>query len=151
MTKLRRLFDAEGQSPWLDNLQRRFLVEGRLQELMSQGVRGVTSNPTIFQKAIEASEDYDEQFRAVLASKTVDDAYWELVIQDIEGALDVFAPLHAESGGYDGFVSLEVSPAMAADTDATIRSARYLHERIGRPNLMVKIPATPEGIPAIRT
>jgi transaldolase len=151
MTNLDRLFSEEGQSPWLDNLQRSFLADGTLQRLIGQGVRGVTSNPTIFQKAIEASEDYDEQFRDLLASKTVEDAYWELVISDIEGALSAFSDLHSSSGGSDGFVSLEVSPALADDTEATIRSARHLHERISRPNLMVKIPATEAGVPAIRT
>ncbi|HUZ44269.1 MAG TPA: transaldolase [Acidimicrobiales bacterium] len=149
MTNLDRLFREEGQSPWLDNLQRSFLSDGTLTRLIGQGIRGVTSNPTIFQRAIEAAPDYDQQFSEVLASKTVEDAYWELVISDIEGALACFAPLHEESGGRDGFVSLEVSPALAEDTGATIRSARYLHERIAKPNLLVKIPATRAGVPAI--
>ena len=151
MTSLTRLFEDQGQSPWVDNLQRSYLTTGRLVELRDKGVRGVTSNPTIFQKAIEASADYDDQFRSLLRKGTVEDAYWELVVQDIEGALDVFAPLHEASGGCDGFVSLEVSPAIAGDTGATERSARALHERIARPNLFVKIPATAEGVPAIRT
>ena len=149
MSNLDRLFHEEGQSPWLDNLQRSFLSDGTLTRLIGQGIRGVTSNPTIFQKAIEAGADYDAQFSEVLATKTVQDAYWELVISDIEGALTCFAPLHEESGGRDGFVSLEVSPALAEDTEATIRSARYLHERIARANLLVKIPATEAGVPAI--
>jgi len=150
MTNLIRLCESEGQSPWLDNLQRSYLSKGRLVELRDKGIRGVTSNPTIFQKAIEASEDYDGQFRDLLRSGSVEDAYWELVISDIEGALDVFRPVHESSGGRDGFVSLEVSPALARDTEATVRSARALHERIDRPNLFVKIPATEEGVAAIR-
>ena len=151
MTNLTRLYEDQGQSPWLDNLQRSFLATGRLVELRDRGIRGVTSNPTIFQKAIDASSDYDDQFRSLLRRGTVEDAYWELVISDIEGALDVFAPVHEEAGGQDGFVSLEVSPAMAADTEATVRAARHFHDRISRPNLYVKIPATAEGVPAIRT
>ena len=150
MTNLIRLCESEGQSPWLDNLQRSYLSQGRLAELREQGIRGVTSNPTIFQKAIEASDEYDSQFRGLLRSGTVEDAYWELVISDIEGALDVFEPVSESSGGRDGFVSIEVSPALARDTAATSRSARALHERIDRPNLFVKIPATAEGVPAIR-
>jgi len=150
MSNLIRLYESEGQSPWLDNLQRSYLSGGKLTELRDLGVRGVTSNPTIFQKAIEASEDYDGQFRDLLRSGTVEDAYWGLVVSDIEGALDVFEPVHRSSGGKDGFVSLEVSPALARDTAATTRTARQLHERIGRPNLLVKIPATAEGVPAIR-
>ncbi|MHB1444051.1 MAG: transaldolase [Acidimicrobiales bacterium] len=149
MTNLDRLFREEGQSPWLDNLQRSFLSDGTLTRLIGLGIRGVTSNPSIFQRAIEAGADYDDQFSEVMATKTVEDAYWELVISDIEGALTCFTPLHEESGGRDGFVSLEVSPALAEDTEATIRSARYLHERIARANLLVKIPATEAGVPAI--
>lgn len=151
MTNLDRLFREQGQSPWLDNLQRSFLSDGTLARLIDQGIRGVTSNPTIFQKAIEAGNDYDDQFRSVLAHMTVEDAYWELVISDIGGALELFQPLHESSGGGDGFVSLEVSPALADDTDATIRSARSLHERLRKSNLLVKIPATSAGVPAIQT
>lgn len=151
MTNLDDLFREHGQSPWLDNLQRSYLADGTLARLIGSGIRGVTSNPTIFQKAIEAGADYDNQFRRLLSDHTVDDAYWELVISDIEGALDTFGPLYEESGGGDGFVSLEVSPALAEETEATARSARALHQRIARPNLLVKIPATPAGVPAIRT
>ena len=149
MTNLERLFMEQGQSPWLDNLQRSYLSDGTLERRIAEGIRGVTSNPTIFQKAIDASSDYDEQFADLLATKTVEDAYWELVIADIEGALTMFDPVVRSSGGSDGFVSLEVSPALADDTDGTIRSAGYLHERINRPNLLVKIPATAAGVPAI--
>jgi len=150
MTKLHDLYRAEGQSPWLDNLRRDWLVGGRLADLVSQGIRGVTSNPTIFYKAIAGENDYDEQFRGLLTDHTIEQAYWELVIADIEGALEVLGPVHEESGGGDGFVSLEVAPALAHDTEGTVASARTLHARIDRPNLLVKVPATAAGVPAIR-
>ena len=150
-TVLQRLYREFGQSPWLDNLTRGYLTEGRLARLVDQGIRGVTSNPTIFQKAITGHADYDEQFR-VLAEQheAIQDAYWDMVIDDVARALELLRPVHEESGGEDGFVSIELAPALAADTDASIAAARYLHERIDRPNLYVKIPATPEGVPAIR-
>ncbi len=150
MTKLNDLYDDGGQSPWVDNLQRDWLTGGHLADLVAEGVRGATSNPTIFAKAIEGEDDYDDQFASLIKTGTVDDAYWELVIQDIEGALEVFRPLHEASGGADGFVSLEVSPALARDTAGTLASARSLHDRIDKPNLLVKVPATAEGVPAIR-
>src|SRR5579884_597973 len=149
MTRLTRLYEEQGQSAWLDNLTRHHLSSGHLAELVGAGIRGVTSNPTIFQKAISAGDEYDQQFADALRRSSAEDAYWEQLIRDIEGALDVFAPLYKSTGGGDGFVSIEVSPALAGDTEATIRSARQLHERISRPNLFVKIPATPEGVPAI--
>lgn len=141
-----------GQSPWLDNLQRGYLTNGTLTDLVRRGVRGLTSNPTIFQKAIEASSDYDDQFSATISrGLSVADAYWDLVISDIHGALDVFAPLYETSGGGDGFVSVEVDPSLARDTEGTMRAARELDRRIDRPNVMIKIPATVEGLPVIRT
>jgi len=149
MTNLERLFHEQGQSPWLDNLQRSYLSDGTLERRIAEGIRGITSNPTIFAKAIAASDQYDEQFADLLATKTVEDAYWELVISDIEGALQAFDPVARDAKGADGFVSIEVSPALADDTDGTIRSARYLHERINRANLFVKIPATEASVPAI--
>jgi transaldolase len=150
MTKLHELFEKEGQSPWLDNLSRPSIESGALKAMVDKGIRGVTSNPTIFQKAISGSDAYDGQFRELLGTKSVEEAYWELVITDITNALAVLRPVHQSAHGSDGFVSLEVSPAIAHDTDATIRDARQLHERIAQPNLMVKIPATAEGIPAVR-
>ena len=148
---LRRLFSEEGQSPWLDNLQRSYLTSGKLAQLIADGVRGLTSNPTIFQKAIEGSADYDDQFRElVLSGSSAKDAYWELVIKDIHGALDEFAALNLSSSGTDGFVSVEVDPSLARDGKGTLLAARSLHERISRPNVMIKIPATVESIPAIR-
>jgi transaldolase len=150
MTKLHELFDQQGQSPWIDNLKRSFLTSGRLAELADQGVRGVTSNPTIFAKAIEGGDDYDDQYRSLCGRMAVDEAYWELVIDDITNALAVLRSLYDSSGGTDGFVSLEVAPGLAHDTDASIEAARSLHRRIESPNLFVKIPATAEGVPAIR-
>src|SRR5262245_4519460 len=150
MTKLQRLFDDYRQSPWLDNLTRPYLRDGTLARLVADGLRGVTANPTIFAKAIEGSSAYDEQFDALLAAgRSVPDAYWELVIDDIAHALAVLRPTFDASGGTDGFVSVEVAPELASDTDATIAAARDLHKRIAQPNLLVKIPATPEGVPAI--
>jgi transaldolase len=150
MTKLHDLYQQQSQSPWLDNLRRDYLRGGRLAELVDEGIRGVTSNPTIFAKAIDSGNDYDEQFRALLATHTVEEAYWELVVTDITDALAVLRPVHDGSGGIDGYVSLEVAPGLAHDTDGTIRAARHFHELIAEPNLYVKIPATAEGVPAIR-
>lgn len=151
MTRLQELYAAQGQSPWLDNLERTYLVTGRLQELVEGGVRGVTANPTVFQRAIAGSPDYDDQFRALVdAGASGAAAYWELVITDIESALRLLRPLYDESGGGDGFVSVELDPDLAHDTEASLAAVRHLHRRIDEPNLLVKIPATPEGIPAIR-
>jgi transaldolase len=151
MTRLDDLYRLQGQSPWLDNLRRDYLAQGKLQDLVDQGIRGVTSNPTIFAKAIEGVPDYDEQFSSLLQSHTVEASYWELVITDIIDALAVLRPVHESSDGVDGYVSIEVAPALAHDTAGTVASARELHQRIDRPNLFVKIPAVAEGVPAIRT
>lgn len=149
MTRLHRLYAEHGQSPWLDNITRRY-PPGILARLVDDGVRGVTANPTIFSRAIQDSEDYDQQFASLMADgATVDDAYWQLVISDIVAALRILRPVYEASGGRDGFVSLEVAPDLARDTLGTVLAARGLHERINQPNLLVKIPATPEGIPAI--
>ncbi len=150
MTKLNDLYDREGQSPWMDDLHREWLTGGHLRDLVGLGVRGVTSNPTIFAKAIESTDVYDEQFRSLIRSMSVEDAYWEMVIDDIEDALEVLRPVSRASDGADGFVSLEVAPSLANDTDGSISAARSLHERIAQPNLLVKVPGTPAGVPAIR-
>jgi transaldolase len=150
MTKLHDLYEQQGQSPWLDNLRRDYLRGGRLAELVAQGIRGVTSNPTIFAKAIESGNDYDEQFSQLLGSHTVEEAYWELVVTDIRDALAVLRPVYDSSDGVDGFVSLEVAPGLAHDTEGTIAAARHFHQLVDEPNLFVKIPATAEGVPAIR-
>jgi transaldolase len=151
VNKLRALFDEQGQSPWLDNLKRGYLTSGQLAKMVDEGIRGLTSNPTILQKAISGSTDYDEQFKVLAVDDhPVLDDYWALVMQDINGALDVFAPLYEASGGGDGFASVEVAPGVARDTQGTIEAARSLHEKIHRPNLFVKIPGTAEGVPAIQ-
>ncbi len=151
MTKLQRLYAECGQSPWLDNLRRSSLTSGELERLIQRGVRGITSNPTIFQKAISAGDDYDEQFRSLVERhESVEDAYWDLTTSDVSRALELLRPLYDTSDGGDGFVSLELSPALAADTEASVADALRLHERISRPNLLVKIPGTPEGVPAFQ-
>ena len=150
MTSLHDLYSLGGQSPWIDDLKRSYVREGGLQRLVNLGIRGVTSNPTIMATAIAAGSDYDSQFATLIADgQSVIDSYWELVIADIEGALEILAPMYSESEGGDGFVSLEVAPALAHDTAGTIELATELHTRIDRPNLLVKIPATLAGIPAI--
>ncbi len=151
MTRLHDLYEIGGQSPWLDNLRRDWLEDGQLAELVSLGVRGITSNPTIFANAISGQDTYDEQFRALMADHTVESAYWEMAITDINHALEMLRPMYDESDGEDGFVSLEVSPALAHDTEGTVRDARMLHDRIKQPNLFVKVPATKAGVPAIET
>ena len=150
MTTLHDLFDQQGQSPWLDNLRRDWLQDGTLAGLVAEGVRGVTSNPTIFAKAISGQDTYDAQFGELIASTSVEDAYWDLVVDDILAALEVLRPVYDASGGGDGFVSVEVAPSLAHDTEGTTTAARGLHERIARPNVLVKIPATPECVPSIR-
>jgi len=140
-----------GQSVWLDYIHRKLLQSGELRRLVEEdGLAGVTSNPTIFEKAISESPEYNESF-ARLRSRgaTVAQAYETLVTEDITAACDVLRPVFDQTGGADGFVSVEVSPLLAHDTEATVREVRQWFERIGRPNLMVKIPGTPEGVPAI--
>ena len=142
---------AAGQSPWLDNLRRGMLADGELQRWVDRGIRGVTSNPSIFQKAISTGTAYDEQFRSLVEGGTdVTDSYWDLVVDDIRGALAVLRPVYDESDGRDGFVSVEVAPELARDSAGTEAAARDLHQRIDAPNLYVKIPATAEGIAPIQ-
>lgn len=143
---------AFGQSFWYDNIRRKFLTDGAVQALIDRdGLRGMTSNPTIFEGAIGGSDDYDAQIRQ-LADEGADVAaiYEALAITDIRAACDLFAPLYESSARADGFVSLEVSPYLARDTSGTVAEARRLFQAVGRPNLMIKVPATPEGIPAVR-
>jgi transaldolase len=151
MNRLQRLSTEFGQSPWLDNLKRGYLTSGELAVLRDRGIRGLTSNPTIFQKAIQGSADYDEQFSALAADEhPVIDDYWALVLSDIHGACDVFSRVYDATDGLDGYVSVEVDPRLAQDGAGTESAARDLHSRLKRRNLMVKIPATAEGVPAIR-
>ena len=150
MTTLHDLYSHQGQSPWIDNLRRDWLEDGTMAGLVADGIRGVTSNPTILAKAIAGQNTYDEQFGELIKTKSVEDAYWDLVIQDIDGALAIFRPVFDSADGGDGFVSIEVAPSLAHDTEGTIEAARLLHRRIDQPNVLVKIPATEEGVPAIR-
>ena len=152
MTKLQQLFGEYGQSPWLDNLTRPYLRDGTLARMVADGIRGVTANPTIFARAIEGSDAYDDQFRALISKGgAVPDVYWELVVTDVKDACAVLRPTFDASRGTDGFVSIEVAPELARDTQATAAAARELHQRLALPHAFVKIPATAEGIPAIRT
>ena len=151
MGRLHDLFAQEGQSPWLDNLRRDWLRSGEIARWVDRGVRGITSNPSIFEKAISGGDDYTDQLReAVAAGATVEAAYWDLVVDDILAALEVLRPLYDGSGGGDGYVSVEVDPRLARDTAGTLAAARALWDRIDRPNLYLKVPATEEGLPAIR-
>lgn len=143
---------AYGQSFWYDNIRRKFLHDGSLQALLDDdGLRGMTSNPAIFAKAIGGSDDYDDQMTQ-LAQAGADslEIYEALALADIQTACDMFASLYDESKGSDGYVSLEVSPHLARDTDGTVAEARRLFTAVNRPNVMIKVPATPEGIPAIQ-
>jgi transaldolase len=141
-----------GQSPWYDNIRRGMIVSGELQALIDEGVRGVTSNPTIFQKAIGESGDYDDALRELVkAHKGPTEIYEALVLDDIGRAADLFRPVYDRAEGRDGFVSIEVEPALAYDSEATVARARQLFQTLGRPNVMIKVPGTEAGLPAIRT
>ena len=145
-----RLLDY-GQSPWYDNLRRSLIEGGDLARMVAEdGIRGVTSNPTIFEKAVSAGEEYDGRVLE-LAREGVptEDIGWDLATSDVSAACEVLRGVYESTGGADGFVSLEVSPLLAHDTEGTAQQVRLLHRRLDRPNLMVKIPATPEGVPAI--
>jgi transaldolase/glucose-6-phosphate isomerase len=140
-----------GQSIWYDNIRRAMLTTGDLRKKVEEDdLRGVTSNPTIFEKAITGSTDYDEQLsRLVQAGKGVSEIYEDLVVEDIANAADVLKPVYDKTDGLDGYISLEVSPKLAYDTRGTIDEAARLFERVGRKNVMIKIPASQEGLPAI--
>jgi transaldolase len=149
MTLLQDLYDKAGQSPWIDNLTRNAIAGGSLQQRVDDGIRGVTSNPTIFQKAMTGSDAYDQQFATLVSKGSVEAAFWEMAIDDVTHACGILRPTYDRSDGTDGFVSLEVNPLLANDTAGTVEAARGLHQRISLPNLLVKIPATAEGVPAI--
>jgi transaldolase/glucose-6-phosphate isomerase len=140
-----------GQSVWFDQMERKLVTSGKLQRMIDEDdLRGLTSNPTIFEKAIGGSDDYDGQLRMLASqNKTREEIYDELTIEDIGKAADVFRPVYDKTKGGDGFASLEVSPLLARDTAGTAAEAKRLFARLGRPNVMIKIPATAEGIPAI--
>ena len=140
-----------GQSLWLDNIRRQLITSGELARLRDEGLTGVTSNPTIFEKAVSGSTDYDEAMvQLVRAKKKPAEMLWELMVEDIQAAADTFRPVYDKTKGKDGFVSIEVSPTVANNTRSTIAWAEDLRDRCRRPNVMVKIPATKEGLPAIR-
>jgi transaldolase len=149
---LKALTDA-GVSVWLDQLGRGLLTGGELKRRITEdSLRGVTSNPSIFEKSILGSNDYDEDIQKLAhEGKSALEIYNELVIADVQAAADTLAGVHAETGGVDGFVSLEVQPNLAKDTDKTLESARNYWKAVDRPNVMIKIPGTAEGTPAIQT
>ncbi len=150
MKPTRQLHDA-GQSLWLDNITRNLIDSGALERYITEdSVTGLTSNPTIFDKAIEAGPDYDADIAAgKAAGGTDEDVFFDLALNDLRRAADLFAPAHARTDGVDGWVSLEVSPLLVHDTGATIEQATALHAKSGRPNIFIKIPGTIEGLPAI--
>ena len=141
-----------GQSIWMDNLSRDIIESGELkQSIADKGIKGITSNPSIFEKAIAGNKIYDSAIEAgIKADKSVQEIYEDLIFTDIRNACDIFMPVYEESNGLDGFVSIEVPPSLAKSTDdSTIKEARRYFKAIDRPNLMIKIPGTPEGLPAV--
>ncbi|RSU70752.1 transaldolase, partial [Sphingomonas koreensis] len=152
-SRVRKLHDF-GQAPWLDFVDRRFLKEGGLQRLVEEdGVTGVTSNPSIFEKAIAHGDAYDAQLLALLQSRpgtSITQAYEALAVQDIQDAADTLQPVYDRLNGRDGYVSLEVSPYLAESTEETVAEAQRLWRQIDRPNLMIKVPGIQAGVPAIR-
>jgi len=150
MNGTQKLLEA-GQSVWYDNIQRKLLLNGEMARMINQGeIRGVTSNPTIFMNAIAKSNDYDASLLPLAqAGKSAEEIYTQMAIEDIQATADLFMPLYQQSGGGDGYVSLEVSPYLAKDTAETVAEAKRLWQRVNRLNLMVKIPATKAGLPAI--
>ncbi len=147
-----RALTLAGQSIWADQISRAMLDSGELaRRVRQQHITGVTSNPSIFAAAITKSQDYDQAMaRLISQGADPDETYASLITRDITDACDVLAPVHRDSAGADGFVSVEVSPQLADDADATVAEAREWVKRVSRPNLLVKVPATPEGLPAIR-
>jgi len=149
MKPTQKLHDL-GQSLWLDNITRGLLTSGTLKRYIDDlSVTGLTSNPTIFDNAIKKTNFYDDAIRAKQAGLEGEALFFELALEDLTQAADLFRPIHDRTGGVDGWVSLEVSPLLAYDTKQTIAAARDLHGRAKRPNLFIKIPGTPEGLPAI--
>ena len=132
MTTLTELYETQGQSPWLDNMRRDWLEDGTMAGLVAKGIRGVTSNPTIFAKAISGQDTYDQEFGRMIKTQSVEEAYWDLVVDDIEAALTILRPVYDSSDGGDGYVSVEVAPSLAHDTEGTTAAARSLHQRIDR-------------------
>ena len=145
--------ESAGQSPWLDDLHRDLVRKGGLKTMIDeQGLKGMTSNPSIFEKAIGETDEYKDDLQSLLSKGELDDMniYESLAIEDIKGACDVFRPVYEKAGKNDGFVSLEVSPTLANETQKTVEDARRLWKTVGRENLMVKVPGTKAGVPAIK-
>lgn len=151
MNHIKKIQDF-GQHIWLDFFDRGILNSGKLKKMIDEdGIGGVTSNPSIFEKAISSSSDYDEDIRSLIQTKrSYDVIFFSLAVKDIKRAADLFKPVYKKSNGLDGFVSIEVSPHLAHDTEKTIQQARELWKAVNRKNAMIKIPATVEGLPAIR-
>ena len=151
LNKIKQIVEL-GQSIWLDSFDREMLDSGKLKNMIEEyGISGITSNPSIFEKAINNSADYDEDIRALLSMrKNPDELFFTLAVKDIQRACDLFDPIYSKTNGQDGFASIEVSPHLAHDTDGTIRQARELWQAVNRKNAMIKIPATTEGLAAIR-
>ncbi len=154
MVAAKPIFEIEntfGQSIWMDNLSRDIIESGELKELIAnRGICGITSNPAIFEKAIAGNKIYDADIEAgIKAGKSVDEIYEDLVFTDIRNACDIFLPVYEKTNGLDGYVSVEVPPTIAKDTATTIAEARRYYDTINRPNVMIKIPGTPEGLPAV--
>ena len=148
-TTIQQLNDY-GQSVWLDYISRSLLDTGKLNELIEQGVSGMTSNPTIFDKAVSQSDDYDTKIlRLKEANKTTFEIYDDITVKDIQDACDRFMPIHTATEGIDGYVSLEISPKLAHDQEKTVAEGKRLHDRVNRPNVMFKVPSTDAGFGAI--
>ena len=150
MAKQLRDTQDQGQSIWYDNVSRGLLTSGEMAELVESGITGLTSNPTIFEKAISGSNDYDEALLALaLAGSTATEAFESMAMEDIRAVADLLRPVYDATDGADGFASLEVSPTLAHDTEGTVAEAHRLFAALDRPNVMVKVPGTPEGVPAV--
>lgn len=153
MTAINHLLEIKdyGQSIWMDNLSRDLIQSGELKRLIDEkGLRGITSNPAIFEKAIAGNKIYDADIEAgIRAGKPLMEIYESLIFDDIRNACDIFMPVYEESGGLDGYISIEVPPTIANDTEKTIAEAHRYYKEIGRPNVMIKIPGTTAGLPAV--
>lgn len=152
MSKPLQQLQSLGQSVWYDNIDRSQLASGQFKRMLSEdSITGVTANPTIFEKSVSGGDAYDEQMNQLIqAGKSTNEIYEAMIIQDIRTVADLLRPIYDRTNGQDGYVSLEVSPELAHDTDGTIKEVRRFYKMVDRPNLMIKIPGTPEGLPAIR-
>lgn len=149
MTSIEELAEF-GQSVWLDNISRKLFEDGSLKKMIDDGLRGMTSNPSIFHKAIAGGSDYDDLIRRLCQARlSAQEVYEEITVGEIQRACDVFLPVYEKTDRLDGYVSLEINPHYARDTRATIAEGKRLHEKVARANLMIKVPASPEGYPAV--